>query len=185
MREATRGDLNDYLPRYGRMGEKMARTYFKDLVESLHSLAEFKPALIHPNLLASNLLLTEEGQLRICGWSEVSPKSEAERLKESVFSCGEILICLLTSFMPFYKKNSPTDAYFKFLSQDHIGKFWQEMQKKMTKIDKKFAFSSEVKDLLEAIFLKKFTKFEEILSHQWTKGEVYTPSECLKELVEN
>lgn len=61
--------------------------------------------------------------------------------------------------MPFYKKNSPTDAYFKFLSQDHIHKFWQELQKKMTKLDKKFAFSSEVKDLLEAIFLKKFTKF--------------------------
>lgn len=32
MKEATRGDLNDYLPRFGRMSEKMARTYFKQIV---------------------------------------------------------------------------------------------------------------------------------------------------------
>ena len=39
MAEAGRGDLNDYLPRYGKMGEKMARTYFRQLVEALQEFS--------------------------------------------------------------------------------------------------------------------------------------------------
>ncbi len=69
MKEAVRGDLNDYLPRYGRMNEKIARTYFKQLIEALNHLSNQKPTIIHPNLLASSLLLTEEAELKICGWS--------------------------------------------------------------------------------------------------------------------
>jgi hypothetical protein len=183
--EATRGDLNDYLPRYGKMGEKMARSYFRQLVEGLQALSELQPPLVHPNLLASNLLLTGEAQLKLCGWSEVSCKSEEERLRECVFACGEILVCLLTSFMPFYKKDSPTDTYFKFLTADHIHKFWQELQKKMQRTDKKFAFSSEVKDLIEGVFLKKTTKLSELIAHQWTRGEVYSNEELVRLLEEN
>ena len=55
---------------------------------------------------------------------------------------------MLTSSMPFYKKTSPTDTYYKFLSPEHIHKFWQELQKKVLKMDKKFSFSPEAKDLL-------------------------------------
>jgi hypothetical protein len=32
MKNALRGDLGDYLPLYGRMSEKMVRTYFKQIV---------------------------------------------------------------------------------------------------------------------------------------------------------
>ncbi len=74
--EATRGDLNDYIPRYGKMSEKMARTCFKSLVQSLKALSEMSPPMLHPNLQPANILLTEEGELRICGWSEVTSKSE-------------------------------------------------------------------------------------------------------------
>lgn len=69
MREATRSDLNDYLPRFGKMSEKMARTYFKQLVEGLATAAKLKPAVMHPNLQASSILLGDNGQLYICGWS--------------------------------------------------------------------------------------------------------------------
>jgi serine/threonine protein kinase len=57
LREAIRGDLNDYLPRFGRMTEKMARTYFRQLVDGLSSAARLKPAIYHPNLQASSILL--------------------------------------------------------------------------------------------------------------------------------
>lgn len=76
MKEATRGDLNDYLPRFGRMSEKMARTYFKQLIEGLCSASKLKPAVFHPNLQASSILLGSEGELYICGWSELSSKEE-------------------------------------------------------------------------------------------------------------
>ena len=159
LREATRSDLNDYLPRFGKMSEKMARTYFRQLVEGLSTAALLKPAVLHPNLQASSILLGDTAQLYICGWSEISAKDEATRLQESVFSCGEILICMLTSFMPFYKKYSATDAFFKFISEEHIHKFWQELQKRMTRLDKNFKFSAELKQLTEGIFLKKIKTF--------------------------
>ena len=57
LREASRGDLNDYLPKFGKMTEKMARTYFRQLVESLSAAAKLKPAVIHSNLQASSILL--------------------------------------------------------------------------------------------------------------------------------
>jgi hypothetical protein len=61
--------------------------------------------------------------------------------------------------MPFYKRYSSTDAFFKFISEEHIHKFWQELLKRMVKIDKKFTFSSQLKKLVEGIFLKKITTF--------------------------
>jgi serine/threonine protein kinase len=69
LREAARGDLNDYLPRFGRMTEKMARTYFRQMVEGLSAAAKLKPAILHSNLQASSILLDDGGQLYICGWS--------------------------------------------------------------------------------------------------------------------
>ena len=67
--EAKRGDLNDYLPRFGKMVEKMARSYFRQLVEALQGLSEQQPPLLHPNLQATSVLIANDGQLRICGWS--------------------------------------------------------------------------------------------------------------------
>ena len=69
MNEAQRGDLNDYLPRIERMCEKMTRTYFRQLVECLSALHQQQPAITHPNLQPSSILLTEEGALQVCGWA--------------------------------------------------------------------------------------------------------------------
>jgi hypothetical protein len=44
-------------------------------------LHKIKPAIIHPNLLATSLLLDAEGQLQICGWSELNIKSETIKLQ--------------------------------------------------------------------------------------------------------
>lgn len=52
---------------------------------------------------------------------------------------------MLTSFMPFYKKYSSTDAFFKFISEEHIHKFWQELLKRMQRVDKAFKFSADLK----------------------------------------
>ena len=76
MKEATRGDLNDYIPKFGKMSEKIARTYFKQLIDGLSSAYQLKPAVIHPNLQASSILIDNSGQLYICGWSEVTSKDQ-------------------------------------------------------------------------------------------------------------
>ena len=75
--------------------------------------------------------------------------------------------------MPFYKKYSSSDAFYKFIHPEHIHKFWQELQKRMNRIDKTFVFSPELKKLVEGIFLKKIKTFEEIQAEDWTRGEIY------------
>ena len=93
----------------------MARTYFRQLIEALSAASRLQPAIIHPNLQASSILLDESGRLYICGWSEISAKEMQVRLWECIFSCGEILMCMVLSFMPFYRKYSATDTYYKFI----------------------------------------------------------------------
>jgi serine/threonine protein kinase len=76
LKEAVRGDLNDYLPRFGKLTEKAARTLFLQLVQGLSNASKSKPAILHPNLQATSILLDENGQLYICGWSELTTKDE-------------------------------------------------------------------------------------------------------------
>lgn len=87
--------------------------------------------------------------------------------------------------MPFYKKYSSTDAFYKFISEEHIHKFWQELIKRMQRVDKTFKFSGDLKRMVEGIFLKKITSLEELSEQEWLKGEVYEKAELLKLLEEN
>lgn len=58
------------------------------MIETFIVLYKAKPAILHPNLLATSLLLDSEGQLQICGWSELNTKSETIKLQECLFACG-------------------------------------------------------------------------------------------------
>ena len=44
----------------------------------------------------------------------------------------------------------------------------------MSRVDKNFKFSEDLKKLASEIFLKKIKTFEEINEHKWTKGETYS-----------
>jgi len=72
--------------------------------------------------------------------------------------------------MPFYKKYSVTDEFYKLITQEHIHKFWEQLLKSMGRVDKKFKFSAQFKTLIEKIFLKKIKTFEEIFNEEWVKG---------------
>jgi hypothetical protein len=86
--------------------------------------------------------------------------------------------------MPFYKKYSPTDTFYKFINPEHMHKFWNELLKRISKIDKKFQFSQEFMDLVEAIFLKKLLTFDEILAYPWLKSSDVIPNGELKAALE-
>ncbi len=51
------------------MEEKVARSFFRQLVEALQALSELQPPLIHPNLQPSSVLIGDDGVVRVCGWS--------------------------------------------------------------------------------------------------------------------
>jgi hypothetical protein len=88
--------------------------------------------------------------------------------------------------MPFYKKDSPTDTFFKFITAESIHKFWTNIEKRMGKVDKKFKLSSDFKNLIEDIFLKRINSFAAILESVWVReGAVCASHELNSLLSEN
>jgi hypothetical protein len=55
----------------------------------------------------------------------------------------------------------------------------------MARVDKKFTFSADLKKLVEGIFLRKVSTFDEIQEHSWVKGEIHTSEELLDLLEDN
>ena len=50
--------------------------------------------------------------------------------------------------MPFYKKYSATDEFYKFITPENIHKFWEQLQKSMYRFDKSFKFQPLFKALI-------------------------------------
>lgn len=68
---AEHGSLNEYIPLNGKLTEDGSRIIFAQIVDALKYAANKQPkGFIHPNLLPSNILLDEEHQVKICGWSQ-------------------------------------------------------------------------------------------------------------------
>lgn len=88
--------------------------------------------------------------------------------------------------MPFYKKDSPTDTFFKFITVESIHKFWNNLEKRMGKVDKTFKLSSDFKNLIEDIFFKRVASFAAILESVWVReGEVLAEYELNSLLSQN
>lgn len=68
---------------------------------------------------------------------------------------GELILTLCTSRCPFVSKDAKNDPFAKFLTETHIHKFWEQIEKIMKKMNKQFQFSSEIKELVSALFLNK------------------------------
>ena len=81
---------------------------------------------------------------------------------------------MLTSYMPFYKKNSNTDPLFKFLKPTHIEKFWINLIKRVVNIQKDFTLSTEAKELIQNVFLGQWGTFKQVEECAWMKGEVHS-----------
>lgn len=107
----------------------------------------------------------------LCGWSN-SLNNEPPTLRDILFSTGELILTLCTSRRPFLSRDSKSDPFAKFLTEAHIHKFWEQIERIMKKMNKSFQFSSEIKELVSALFLNKVDSLEDISSSKWAQLEV-------------
>jgi hypothetical protein len=60
---------------------------------------------------------------------------------------------MLTFKSVFRSKESKTDTYAKFLTEQLIHKLWEQLEKTIKKTVKNFAFSNNLRELLQDCFL--------------------------------
>lgn len=162
--ELPGGDLLEYLRWNGGLSEGAARFFTGQVVEAL-AYAHAK-GISHPNLLAENVLMTAERRIVLAGWSN-STESPEPTLESLLFALGELIINLCTARRPFVCRDLRSDPFAKFLSDKHIHKFWEQIEKVVKKIRKGFFFSEEAKDLVSNLLLGKVDSFDAVLTSKW------------------
>jgi len=183
--------------------EKLARTYFHQLIEGLEFL--HSQGLSHMDLKPENLLLGKDYKLKITdfdlsfkkGDSSLSGKGTIEfRAPEvknktcknteaaDVYSAGIVLFVLKVGYLPYLEEQSILDFDMLDLMLNCPENFWlahAEIDQKINELDEDF------KSLFISMVRKephRRASLEKIKSNRWYQGPTYNEQE-LKELMES
>jgi len=196
---AAGGDLYDILFYSGKLDEKLARTYYIQLLAGLDAI--HKAGITHRDLKANNILLDHRFRLKITdfGLSHIFEGGDlsANRMntcwvgtkgyqapelilnrpytnKCDVFSTGVVLFTLLTGHQPF-KRAAANDPWYKCIAAKKFYKFWKSHSN-----DK---LSDNVKNILEQMLAyqpRERWTIEQLQNHAWCKETSYNEQELVK-----
>lgn len=107
-------------------------------------------------------MLHQSYHSQLAGWSN-SNGNNYQKIEDLLFAVGELAISICTSRKPFISKDSKSDPFAKFLSDKHINKLWEQIEKIVKRTDKNFSFSNELKTIISDLLLGKVSNFEAIL----------------------
>jgi len=185
-----------------KLEEKLARTYFKKLIETVANL--HSKNYVHRDLKLENILLDEKFQLKLADFGFARDFNEFNRdsmttklgtenymapemhtskaysgVKTDSFSCGVLIFLLVLGRPPFFKA-SANDPFYKHFIQEKPEKFWSIYEEKINQ-GKEFdkTFKSLINDLLEPNPEKR-QEVGKVLEYEWMQGEVYTDEELIE-----
>ena len=191
---AENGELLGAIQRNGRLPEKIARTYFKQIIDTLAYL--HKNNIAHRDIKPDNLLLDENYSIKVAdfGFAEKflsdqkslkivgTPSYFSPEMHEKVphcpqsadlFAAGIILFAMVTGVDPFQTAEQKDPLYRLHIRREY-DRFWNHYERFIQKQDAEFRFQKSFKDLLNQIWeydVEKRYKLQDIQSHEWFVGE--------------
>jgi serine/threonine protein kinase len=200
---AENAELFDFVADPGKQfSEDFARHFFKQLILGLKSMHDIKVA--HRDLKTENLFLNNEFHLKIgdFGFSKfMNPDSHYGKLKtqlgtsgyqcpemlegqlydgaaNDIFACGVILFILTKAYPPF-REAKKTDNWYRHIYYEKFDNFWTTHSKRGNSLSK------ELVELITGMLrYKNRLTIEDILKHEWLKGDVPSPEVFEKEMKE-
>lgn len=200
---ARGGDLLLLLERVKFVPEKLARTYFHQIIEVLEYLHQKKIA--HGDIKPENLMLDSNFCIKLADFGSASKLtsnsfqvSEAgttkyfppERYQErnydgasaDIFAAAIVLFCLVCGQMPF-SKAVRTDYLYYLISNGKVDLFWMAHQEIAEKRRIHINPSPEFKDLLAGLMdpdPKRRYSIDNIKKSPWYQCSIYEPTEVMQ-----
>jgi len=193
------GELFDILYYTSALTEKIARTYFKQLMDGMEACHD--AGICHRDIKPQNLLLDANFQLKIAdfGLAKVFEKDEdalmrtfyvgtrgyqsPEILKKKeyttacdVFSCGVVLFILLAGYPPF-EAATPKCRWYAPLANGNAREFWKQ--------HRGCGIPGPAKDLITRMLWYDFNKrisIRGIKKHKWFNAEALNAKDLAAEL---
>lgn len=196
------GELFDFVAETGKFSEKVARTYFHQMMNGLHYLHH--KGYAHRDIKPENILLSHIFLLKIADFGFSAslkgkdgsgvlrtklgtegymapeiPGKKYEGKSVDIFAAGVILFIMFAGNPPF-EKATPNDPYYKIIKERKYDIFWKAHSRKRPP----GFFSENFKDLFVKLVAFEPTErptIEQIASHPWIKDAVCTHSEIKNE----
>jgi len=201
---ANGGDLYDVIYYSGPMKEKLAATYFKQLLEGVDAIHQM--GITHRDLKPNNVLLDHKFCLKITdfglshiGSEDVAPKNKRMRTtwvgtkgyrapelvlnaKYSnmcdVFALGVCLFVMLLARQPF-RTASADDQWYKCIATRQYPQYWKSHDAS-SKAQHGFVLSKAAKDMLHQLLCyqpRERLTIAKALKHPWMQQELYKEEE--------
>ena len=198
--ECAAAEFFDLFKENGRFPEKLARTYFWQIIKALDHM--HTKNIIHRDIKPDNLLIDREFNIKIADFGaatkvdptqpltisrgtssyfapEIHKKQPFSGFGADIFAAGMLLFCMVTGHMPFIKAIEGDKVYDLLMAGDERG-FWNLHQRIMEEHDQKFTFNKEFKDLMIKMLAPKPSDrldIEDIKCHPWMQREVCNEEE--------
>jgi len=189
----------EYVSQSQGLDEKLARSYFKELVTTIHSLHSL--GFVHRDIKLENILIDQKYHIKLAdfgfarSFDEFSKDRMTTRLgteyymapeiklsefysgvKIDVFACGVILFLMIFGRPPFRQANA-IDPLYRHFNDENPDKFWSFVEKKL-------AGGKEIKEGLKQIISdclardpEKRPTADKLLEYEWMQREFCTEEE--------
>jgi len=195
---ATKGELFDFFMHTGKFEPRLARWFFKQMIDGLEYCHSLKIA--HRDLKPENLLMGDGFNVKLVDFGfarffrdnetgkEVSMKTalgtpgyaapeilKRQRYDKSVdiFSLGVILFICIAGFPPFQEAKA-NDWWFDKIIKKKYKLFWRAHERCMK-------FDDDAKDILLGMLAARPSErydWKKLRNHKWTNGETFTQDEA-------
>jgi len=187
------GELFDILYYTGQFSEKLARTFFRQIMSAVKACHD--ASVSHRDIKAQNVLLGENFQVKLAdfGSSKIWTEGELMRTtrigtkgyqapeillkrgytkKADIFSCGVLLFIMLTRKPPFMEADPKNDGFFRAIAKGKYDQFWVNKHHNPD-------VSDECKELINGMLtyqpLQRW-EMSQVMNSAWYNGEVLDSS---------